>query len=174
MVRSLEFNRTKTLEASMKLFWDCGYLATSLADQLEIMRIGRVSFYASFVPKRKHFMQYLKLFGDSTPEKLQEDAKALPLTDLPRVFLSLPYCSYHDSRQGMAACCSIPCWTARCGHWLNSRWTTTRVLLQLAEPARSHSQKPTFYSIRLSGRNRLRLSKLAEKPFTQFFTQKKD
>jgi TetR/AcrR family transcriptional repressor of nem operon len=86
MARSLEFNRTKTLETAMKLFWARGYTATSLTDLLEIMQIGRSSFYASFGTKRKLFMECLELFGDRTLEKLQEDAKTLPLTTLPRVF----------------------------------------------------------------------------------------
>lgn len=86
MARSPEFDRTKALEAAMKLFWARGYTPTSLPDLLEAMGIARSSFYASFGTKRKLFTECLELFGDRTLAIIDEDAKRLPPTALPRVF----------------------------------------------------------------------------------------
>ena len=70
----------------MKLFWARGYTATSLPDLLEAMGIARSSFYASFGTKRKLFTECLELFGDRTLSIVDEDAKRLPPTALPRAF----------------------------------------------------------------------------------------
>ncbi|MGI9295534.1 MAG: TetR/AcrR family transcriptional regulator [Pseudomonadales bacterium] len=86
MARSPEFDRTKALEAAMKLFWTRGYTATALPDLLEAMGIARSSFYASFGTKRKLFTECLALFGDRTLAIVEEDAKRLPPRALPRAF----------------------------------------------------------------------------------------
>jgi len=86
MARSPEFDRTRVLEAAMKLFWARGYTATSLPGLLEAMGIARSSFYASFGTKRKLFTECLELFGDRTLSIVDEDAKRLPPTALPRAF----------------------------------------------------------------------------------------
>ena len=59
MARPPEFDRTKALEAAMKLFWIRGFTATSLPDLLEAMGIARSSFYASFRTKRDLFTEWL-------------------------------------------------------------------------------------------------------------------
>jgi TetR/AcrR family transcriptional repressor of nem operon len=86
MARSLEFDRTKALEAAMKLFWARGYTATSLPDLLETMGIARSSFYASFGTKRELFSECLELFGDRTLAMVDTDAKKLHAAALPRAF----------------------------------------------------------------------------------------
>jgi TetR/AcrR family transcriptional repressor of nem operon len=86
MARSPEFDRTKALEAAMKLFWARGYTATSLPSLLETMGIARSSFYASFGTKRKLFTECLELFGARTLAIVDEDAKRLPAAALPRAF----------------------------------------------------------------------------------------
>ena len=86
MARAPEFDRTKTLEAAMKLFWARGYSATSLSDLLAAMGIARSSFYASFGTKRELFTECLELFGDRTLNNIVQDAKRLPATALPRAF----------------------------------------------------------------------------------------
>jgi TetR/AcrR family transcriptional repressor of nem operon len=86
MARSPEFDRSKALDAAMKLFWARGYTATSLPDLLQGMGIARSSFYASFGTKRKLFTECLELFGDRTLAIVNEDAKGLPPTALPRAF----------------------------------------------------------------------------------------
>ena len=64
MPRTPEFDRTRTLNRALKLFWARGYTATSLADLLEAMGIARSSFYASFGDKRSLFIECLEVFGD--------------------------------------------------------------------------------------------------------------
>ena len=86
MARSPDFNRTKALEAAMKLFWARGYTATSLPDLLAAMGIARSSFYASFGTKRQLFTECLELFGDRTLAIIVADTKRVPPTALPRAF----------------------------------------------------------------------------------------
>jgi len=86
MARSLEFDRTKAVEAAMKLFWSRGYTATSLPDLLKSMGVARSSFYASFGTKRELFIECLELFGDRTLDIIKEDAQTLPPSALPRAF----------------------------------------------------------------------------------------
>lgn len=86
MARPTEFDRTKALEAAMKLFWARGYSATSLPDLLTAMGIARSSFYASFKTKRELFMECLELFGDRTLALVDSDANLMPAAALPRAF----------------------------------------------------------------------------------------
>ncbi len=52
--------------AAQVLFWRQGYTATSLAQLLDVMHIGRSSFYAAFGDKRALFIECLNLFADRT------------------------------------------------------------------------------------------------------------
>lgn len=102
MARSLEFDRSKALEAAMKLFWVRGYAATSLPELLETMGIARSSFYASFSTKRKLFAECLELFGDRTLAMIEHDTKTLPSAALPRAFFEATVLdvSQRKSKQG--------------------------------------------------------------------------
>lgn len=102
MARSLEFDRTKVIEAAMKLFWSRGYSATSLPDLLEAMSIARSSFYASFGTKRELFAECLELFGDRTLNIVNKDAQNLSPASLPRAFFqaTLLDVSQRKARQG--------------------------------------------------------------------------
>jgi len=102
MARPPEFDRTKALEAAMKQFWARGYLATSLADLLDAMGLARSSFYASFGTKRKLFMECLALFGERTLAIIDEDAKHLAPSALPRAFFeaTLLNVSQRKAKQG--------------------------------------------------------------------------
>lgn len=86
MARPAEFDRTKALEAAMRLFWTRGYSATSLPDLLACMGIARSSFYASFKTKRELFIECLELFGDRTLAIVDQDAGKIPAAALPRAF----------------------------------------------------------------------------------------
>jgi TetR/AcrR family transcriptional repressor of nem operon len=71
MARTIEFNRPKTVNRALALFWRKGYQATSLADLLAAMAISRSSFYAAFTDKRSLFIECLDLFSARTIELLQ-------------------------------------------------------------------------------------------------------
>jgi TetR/AcrR family transcriptional repressor of nem operon len=86
MARTLEFDRSRALQAAMKLFWVRGYTATSLTDLLAAMSIARSSFYASFGTKRILFIECLELFGDRTLAILEKDAARQPAVALPQIF----------------------------------------------------------------------------------------
>jgi TetR/AcrR family transcriptional repressor of nem operon len=98
MARTPEFDRTKALEAAMKLFWARGYTATSLPDLLKAMGIARSSFYASFGDKRKLFTECLELFGDRTLAIVDNDATKMPPTALPRAFFEATILDVSQSR----------------------------------------------------------------------------
>lgn len=102
MARPPEFDRTKALEAAMKLFWARGYTATSLPDLLAAMGIARSSFYASFGTKRKLFAECLDLFGDRTLAIANKHANELPVTALPRAFFKTTVLdvSHRRAKQG--------------------------------------------------------------------------
>ncbi|WP_310475946.1 TetR/AcrR family transcriptional regulator [Sandarakinorhabdus sp.] len=54
------------MDRALVLFWRKGYQATSLADLLAAMGIGRSSFYAAFTDKRSLFIHCLDLFAQRT------------------------------------------------------------------------------------------------------------
>ncbi|MDG2045652.1 MAG: helix-turn-helix domain containing protein [Halioglobus sp.] len=100
MARPPEFDRTKALEAAMKLFWIRGFTATSLPDLLEAMGIARSSFYASFRTKRDLFTECLELFGDRTLAMINEDNRSLHPRDLPHAFFESTILNVSKHRAG--------------------------------------------------------------------------
>jgi TetR/AcrR family transcriptional repressor of nem operon len=71
MARPPEFDRSKAVNRALVLFWRKGYQASSLADLLSAMGIGRSSFYAAFTDKRTLFLECLDLFAARTVELVQ-------------------------------------------------------------------------------------------------------
>lgn len=53
--RPLAFDRTRAIDAAMRLFWDRGYEGTSFAELIEAMGISASTFYNSFGSKEKLF-----------------------------------------------------------------------------------------------------------------------
>ena len=87
MARPMTFDRAHALDRALKLFWRQGYTATSLAQLLETMDIGRSSFYAAFGDKRSLFIEVLELFGDRTRQMLEDVADINePLLSIQRFF----------------------------------------------------------------------------------------
>lgn len=58
--RPSEFDRQVALEKSMDLFWKNGYEATSLAELIQEMGIGRQSLYNTFGDKHSLFIEAVK------------------------------------------------------------------------------------------------------------------
>lgn len=81
MPRPIEFVRTKAVNRALSLFWRQGYQATSLADLLAAMEIGRSSFYAAFTDKRSLFIECLDLFSSRTIDLLHRSRATMPPVD---------------------------------------------------------------------------------------------
>jgi TetR/AcrR family transcriptional repressor of nem operon len=81
MARPIEFDRPRAVDKAMALFWRKGYQATTLADLLAAMDIGRSSFYAAFTDKRSLFIECLDLFSARTLELLQRACAEMPPLD---------------------------------------------------------------------------------------------
>jgi TetR/AcrR family transcriptional regulator, transcriptional repressor for nem operon len=82
MARPVEFDVSKALNKALVLFWRKGYQATSLADLLEAMAIGRSSFYAAFGDKRALFLTCLDLFGARTKDIVRRTRSDMPPLDV--------------------------------------------------------------------------------------------
>jgi len=81
MARPAEFDRNEARTRALRLFWRKGYQAASLTDLLDVMEIGRSSFYAAFGDKRSLFVECLDLYADHTQGFLaQARRQAAPLT----------------------------------------------------------------------------------------------
>jgi len=81
MARPLEFDRSQAVNKALVLFWRKGYQASSLADLLAAMGIGRSSFYAAFADKRSLYIECLGLFAARTLELLQRARTEMPPVD---------------------------------------------------------------------------------------------
>lgn len=78
MARPLEFDRRHAVNKALELFWRKGYQASSLADLLAAMGIGRSSFYAAFTDKRSLYIECLDLFAARTLALLQRARTEMP------------------------------------------------------------------------------------------------
>lgn len=81
MARPIEFDRPQAVNKALVLFWRKGYQASSMADLLAAMGIGRSSFYAAFTDKRGLFIECLDLFSARTLELLQRSRAEMPPVD---------------------------------------------------------------------------------------------
>jgi TetR/AcrR family transcriptional repressor of nem operon len=68
--RPTEFDRQEALEKSMDLFWRNGYEATSLAELIEEMGIGRQSLYNTFGDKHSLFIEAAKHYINSNGQHI--------------------------------------------------------------------------------------------------------
>ncbi|WP_411144411.1 TetR/AcrR family transcriptional regulator [Streptomyces sp. x-80] len=63
--RPRQFDRDDVLEAALRLFWEHGYAATSLAQLREAMRMSSASFYAAFSSKEQLFDAVVERYASS-------------------------------------------------------------------------------------------------------------
>ncbi|KAA9374415.1 TetR/AcrR family transcriptional regulator [Microbispora cellulosiformans] len=82
MARTKEFDPGAVLERALDLFWRRGYEATSMADLVEHLGIGRASIYATFGGKHDLYLKalerYVQTRDPSLVELLSQPGPALP------------------------------------------------------------------------------------------------
>lgn len=81
MARPIEFDRPQAVNRAVALFWRQGYQATTLADLLQAMGIGRSSFYAAFTDKRTFFIECLDLWAARTLDLIEHACAQRPPVD---------------------------------------------------------------------------------------------
>jgi TetR/AcrR family transcriptional repressor of nem operon len=80
MARTKEFDPDEALQAALELFWRRGYEATSMADLVEGLGIGRASIYATFGSKRELYLRALERYSEQQdPERLNELSQPGPV-----------------------------------------------------------------------------------------------
>jgi TetR/AcrR family transcriptional repressor of nem operon len=86
MARKKEFDRNAALQKAIEVFREKGYAATSTADLLGRMRIGRQNMYDTFGDKRTLYLEALRLFNTESVSKfaytLHIPSPPSPLTGL--------------------------------------------------------------------------------------------
>ena len=65
MARTKEFDPDAALQSALELFWRRGYEATSMADLVEHLGIGRASIYATFGNKHELYLKALDRYGET-------------------------------------------------------------------------------------------------------------
>lgn len=82
MARTKEFNPDDALQRALELFWERGYEATSMADLVEHLGIGKASLYATFGSKHDLYLKALSRYTqarDPDPvDMLSQPGPALP------------------------------------------------------------------------------------------------
>ncbi|MFF3335331.1 TetR/AcrR family transcriptional regulator [Streptomyces sp. NPDC002888] len=82
MARSKEFDPDAVLQSALELFWRRGYEATSMADLVAHLGIGRASIYATYGNKRDLYLKALDRYGEGqNPQlvrELSQPGPALP------------------------------------------------------------------------------------------------
>ncbi|QLH24986.1 TetR/AcrR family transcriptional regulator [Streptomyces sp. Rer75] len=82
MARTKEFDPEAALQSALELFWRRGYEATSMADLVEHLGIGRASIYATFGNKRELYLKAMDRYAEtrdpSLLAELSQPGPALP------------------------------------------------------------------------------------------------
>lgn len=82
MARTKEFDPDAALQSALELFWRRGYEATSIADLVEHLGIGRASIYATFGNKHELYLKALDRYTEERDplllSELSEPGPALP------------------------------------------------------------------------------------------------
>ncbi|MFP3991213.1 helix-turn-helix domain-containing protein [Streptomyces sp. E11-3] len=82
MARTKEFDPDAALQSALELFWRRGYEATSMADLVEHLGIGRASLYATFGNKRELYLKamdrYTQTLDPILLDELSQPGPVLP------------------------------------------------------------------------------------------------
>ncbi|MFG3099225.1 TetR/AcrR family transcriptional regulator [Streptomyces sp. NPDC048182] len=76
MARTKEFDPDTALRAALELFWRRGYEATSMADLVTHLGIGRASLYATFGSKHELYLRALDRYGQNEDPRLTRELSA--------------------------------------------------------------------------------------------------
>lgn len=76
MARPKEFDRDLALRKAMMVFWEKGYAATSAADLVQAMGIGRQSLYDTFGDKHQLYLEALALYSEASVADLVQSMRA--------------------------------------------------------------------------------------------------
>ena len=80
MARTKEFDPDAVLASALELFWARGYEATSMADLVEHLGIGKASIYATFGTKHDLYLKALDRYvGNKTPVELSDLSQPGPV-----------------------------------------------------------------------------------------------
>jgi TetR/AcrR family transcriptional repressor of nem operon len=137
MARTKEFDPEAVLESAMELFWRRGYEATSTAELVDHLGIGRASLYATFGSKHELYLKALERYVETGDppivEALSQPGPALPaVRALVRRFAD--EASNDELRRGcfvVNAAMELPA-DAPAGERVRSSWDTLEVALTSA------------------------------------------
>ncbi|MFF9085294.1 TetR/AcrR family transcriptional regulator [Streptomyces sp. NPDC014991] len=73
MARTKEFDPDAALRSALELFWRRGYEATSMADLVAHLGIGRASLYATFGSKHELYLRALDRYGQEQNPRLTRE-----------------------------------------------------------------------------------------------------
>ncbi|MFF2846065.1 TetR/AcrR family transcriptional regulator [Streptomyces sp. NPDC058001] len=73
MARTKEFDPDAALQSALELFWRRGYEATSMADLVEHLGIGRASIYATFGNKHELYLKAMDRYAETRDPRLLAD-----------------------------------------------------------------------------------------------------
>ncbi|MFF1353254.1 TetR/AcrR family transcriptional regulator [Streptomyces sp. NPDC058297] len=76
MARTKEFDPDAALQSALELFWRRGYEATSMADLVGHLGIGRASIYATFGNKHELYLKAMDRYTESADAAILADLSA--------------------------------------------------------------------------------------------------
>ncbi|MGZ0203259.1 TetR/AcrR family transcriptional regulator [Streptomyces sp. RM1] len=88
--RPREFDKDRTLERALELFWSRGYGATSIQDLVDALGVERGSLYGAFGDKRRFYLEAVRLYWEVYERHLTAALDTSPLLPALREILSHP------------------------------------------------------------------------------------
>lgn len=88
--RPREFDKGKTLERALELFWSRGYGATSIQDLVDALAVERGSLYGAFGDKRCFYLEAVRLYWQVYERRLVDALDTAPLLPALREILTHP------------------------------------------------------------------------------------
>ncbi|WP_329141676.1 TetR/AcrR family transcriptional regulator [Streptomyces sp. NBC_00670] len=88
--RPREFDKDKTLERALELFWSRGYGTTSIQDLVDALTVERGSLYGAFGDKRRFYLEAVRLYWDVYERRLTAALDTTPLLPGLRQMLTHP------------------------------------------------------------------------------------